>query len=82
MFGSRARGEARPESDLDLLVFADDARPHAQRASELYGILGDIMVSMDILVYQPDEIAGWRDVPQAFVTTAVREGSVLYENHG
>ena len=82
LFGSRARNDARLESDLDLLVIADDCRPHASRASELYGVLSDILVPMDILVYQPEEVAEWQNVPQAFVTTAVREGRLLYENHG
>ena len=34
---------------------------------------------MDILVYSPDEVQEWSQVRQAFVTTAVREGKVLYE---
>ena len=33
----------------------------------------------DILVWTPDEVAQWREVPNAFVTTAVQEGVVLYE---
>ncbi len=82
LFGSRARRDARPESDLDLLVVTKDARPRAARASELYGVLSDIPIAMDILVYQPDEILEWSNVPQAFVTTAVREGTLLYENYG
>ena len=82
LFGSRARHDARPESDLDLLVVAEDRRPRALRASELYGVLSDIPVAMDIVVYQSDEILEWSNVPQAFVTTAVREGMLLYENHG
>ena len=80
LFGIRARGDARPESDLDLLVVAEDTRSRTARASELYGILSDIPIAMDILVYQPAEIHEWSDVPQAFVTTAVREGRLLYEN--
>lgn len=82
LFGSRARGDARMDSDIDLLVVANDPQPRSLRASALYGILSDIPVPMDILVYRPEEIEEWRDVPQASVTTAVREGSVLYENHG
>ena len=82
LFGSRARGDSRGDSDIDLLVVADDPRPRSLRAPALYGVLSDILVPMDILVHRPDEIREWGDVPQAFVTTAVREGRVLYENPG
>ena len=37
---------------------------------------------MDILVYTPEEVEDWSAVPQAFVTTAVREGTILYEKQG
>jgi len=70
------------DSDIDLLVVADDPQPRSLRASTLYGVLSDILIPMDILVYRPEEIEEWRNVPQAFVTTAIREGSILYENHG
>jgi predicted nucleotidyltransferase len=79
LFGSRARGEARPTSDLDLLVIADSIEPRWRRAAPLYGALRDILVPMDILVYSPEEVREWSGVRQAFVTTAVREGRVLYE---
>jgi len=82
LFGSRARGDARLDSDIDLLVVADDPRPRSLRACALYGALSDILVPMDILVYSPGEVKEWRNVLQAFVTTAVREGKILYENHG
>ena len=80
LFGSRARGEARPDSDIDLLVIADSSKPRHQRAAPLYGAVSDILVAMDILVYTPREVEEWSKVSQAFVTTAVREGQVLYEN--
>ena len=79
LFGSRARGNARRHSDLDLLVIADSEQPRHCRAAPLYGALRDILVPMDILVYTPEEVEEWSRVPQAFVTTAVREGTVLYE---
>ena len=82
LFGSRARGDARPDSDLDLLVVTEDMRPRSQRACDLYTVLSDILLPMDILVYQPNEITAWGNVPHAFVTTAVREGILLYEDYG
>lgn len=80
LFGSRARGDVHPESDLDLLVIANSAEPRHCRSAPLYGVLSDILVPMDILVYSPEEVEAWSQVRQAFVTTAVREGRVLYEN--
>ena len=79
LFGSRGRDAARPTSDLDLLVVADSTEPRWKRSVPLNGALRDILVPMDILVYSPDEVQEWSGVPQAFVTTAVREGKVLYE---
>jgi hypothetical protein len=64
---------------MDLLVIADSDKPRHQRAAPLYGILSDIFVPMDIMVYSPEEVEEWREVRQAFVTTALREGEVLYE---
>jgi predicted nucleotidyltransferase len=80
LFGSRARDEARPESDIDLLVIAKSTLPRYRRAAPLYGALSDILISMDILVYSPEEVKEWSKVRQALVTTAIREGKVIYEN--
>jgi len=82
LFGSRARRDARSESDIDLLVIAESTQPRYRRAAPLYGALSDILAPMDILVYSPEEVQEWSQVPQAFVTTAIREGKVLYENQG
>ncbi len=79
LFGSRARGEGGNRSDLDILVIAESAEPRHRRSVPIYGALSDILVPMDIIVYTPAEVEEWSDVPQAFVTTAVREGTVLYE---
>ena len=79
LFGSRARGTGRLDSDIDLLVIARSEEPRYRRAAPLYGVLSDILTPMDILVYTPQEVEEWSEVPQAFVTTGVREGLVLYE---
>jgi predicted nucleotidyltransferase len=79
LFGSRAREAARPGSDYDLLVVKESNQPRYRRSVELYAKLADLPAEVDILVYTPEEIFEWSAVPQAFVTTAVREGKVLYE---
>ena len=82
LFGSRVRGTAHPASDIDLLVIAHSEQPRWRRAAPIYGALSDILAAMDILVYSPQEVEEWSEVAQAFVTTAVRQGTVLYEKQG
>ena len=79
LFGSRARGMARPKSDYDLLVILPSHQPRYRRASRFYTALADLPVEVEVLVYTPAEVQEWSVVPEAFVTTAVREGRVLYE---
>lgn len=79
LFGSRGRGRGRSQSDWDILVIADSKQPRHERAAPLYGALSDLREPVDILVYTPEEVEEWKDVPHALVTTATREGKVLYE---
>lgn len=79
LFGSRARGDHRPDSDVDLLVVKESDEPRYARSGKLYTALARLPVEVEILVYTPVEIAEWGGVRQAISTTAVREGVVLYE---
>jgi len=79
LFGSGARGEMQSTSDLDILVIAPSALPRYRRSVPLYLALSNILMPMDIVVYTPEEVDEWRNVRQVFVTTALREGRVLYE---
>jgi len=79
LFGSRARGDARPGSDYDLLVIRQSAEPRYRRAVPLYVALADLPVEVDVLVYTPEEVREWSAVSEAFVTTALRQGTLLYE---
>lgn len=79
LFGSRARGDAYADSDYDLLLVESSELPRYKRAARYRRALTGLAVAKDILVWTPEEIAEWRDVPNAFVTEAVQEGIVLYE---
>ena len=80
LFGSRARGEGGDRSDVDILVIVERSEePRHRRAVLLYRALAGLLVPKDILVYTEEEVEEWSGVPQAFITTALREGKVLYE---
>jgi len=82
LFGSRARGDARPDSDFDVLVIKESDEPRYRRDAPLYVALAGLEVPVDVMVYTPEEIHEWSEVPLAFITTAVREGKVVYEKQG
>ncbi len=79
LFGSRARGTPRRHSDYDILVVKRTRLPHHRRTIPVYRALCGLRVPVDVVMYTPGEVRDWRSVRQAFVTTAIREGKVLYE---
>jgi len=79
LFGSRARGDVRPDSDLDLLIIEHSELPRYRRAPRYLRALLGIFPAKDVVVWTPAEVEAWREVRTAFVTTALREGRTLYE---
>ncbi|NUM72881.1 nucleotidyltransferase domain-containing protein [candidate division KSB1 bacterium] len=79
LFGSYAKGKATQGSDLDLLIVKETATPRYKRGREVRKSLRGLKTSIDLLVYTPDEIERWRHVKNAFITTILRTGKVLYE---
>jgi predicted nucleotidyltransferase len=82
LFGSQARGTSRPDSDFDILVIKQSDEPRYRRSAPLYAALADLPVEVEVMVYTPEEVEEWSEVPQAFITTAVREGTTIYERRG
>ena len=78
VFGSRARGEGRPDSDVDLMVVADLSGSLAERARAVYRHLLDLPVSFDLVIYTPDEYERLRTWRTSVAGIADREGVVLH----
>ncbi len=83
LFGSRARGDERENSDIDLIVVeAEPFGPERSRHKELvrlYHALAGFRVPADVLVYSHEDIDYWRDTLNHVLARALREGKVLYE---
>ena len=79
LFGSHARGSAGEWSDIDLLVVMGDVTDKRQVAIEIRRSLGDLVVSKDIVVTTPDEIAQRGHIVGTVLHAAIREDRVLYE---
>jgi predicted nucleotidyltransferase len=79
LFGSHARGTAREDSDVDLMVVVrvDGSRRKLATAIDL--ALADRTLPLDLIVVTPEELERDRDQPGSIVRPALREGRVLYE---
>ena len=78
LFGSWARGERDPHSDIDLLIIQESTLPRPQRYAQVRRLFWGMGLPMDILVYTPEEFARYQSVPGSFTHTVAHEGRVLY----
>jgi uncharacterized protein len=79
LFGSHAKGTARSDSDLDLLIIEESDLPRYQRSGRYRGALCGVFPAKDIVVWTPQEVEEWKTVPNAFISTVLAEGKLLYK---
>ena len=83
LFGSYARGEAGPDSDLDFLVVEREPfGPMRSRLAEITRVrraLSTFRIAKDILVFSAEEFAHWMDSLNHIIARCAREGRLLYE---
>ncbi len=78
IFGSHARGEARDDSDLDLLVIETDVADRAAEMVRLRRALRPLRIPVDLLVYSRSDVERWGNQPGSALFWALREGKVMY----
>lgn len=82
LFGSAARGDDGPDSDLDFCVVVPDDTPAAKfRAGATCDVLADIVTAADVIPWRRTDFerrAAW--VNASLPATIVREGQLLYES--
>jgi predicted nucleotidyltransferase len=75
LFGARAGGEARADSDYELLVVLDDVPDRMAARVAVRRSFADIPVPADIVVASVDEIAGH---PSGVLYWALEQGRSVY----
>lgn len=78
LFGSHARGDAGPDSDVDLLVVMPVKRSRRNMAVKIGAALHDIRLPKDIIVTTPDDFKWRKEVIGTIERPAWLEGKVLY----
>ena len=78
LFGSHARGDAREDSDLDLLVIEPQVADRAREMVRLRRALRPLRIPVDVLVYSSEEVERWGHQPGTALFWAMREGRVVY----
>ena len=78
LFGSAARGEMGPDSDLDLLVV--EVGVHRRRlAQRIYRNLIGIGQAVDIVVATPEDLERYGNSIGLIYKPALTEGKIIYE---
>lgn len=80
LFGSYGRGDATPESDLDLFVVHDSQASNRDVRRHIEHLLWGRLFSVDLIVRRPEEIAqNLADQNPFYTHHLLGEGKVLYE---
>lgn len=82
LFGSRARGDNRPDSDVDLLVVLDDVRDRRAARVAIGSELAHMPLPKSILVATPEDVTHADETYGTALRTGLREGRVLYRRAG
>ena len=78
LFGSAARGDMGPNSDLDFLIIKAGA--HRQKLTDrIRRALRGVNAAVDLVVATPEDIERYRDSHPLVYKPALREGVVVYD---
>lgn len=78
LFGSRARGDSRDDSDVDLLVVTETKENPLTVAGELYIALSDRDFGLDLVVMTPQRLRAKRQGFDPFLREAIAQGRLLH----
>ncbi len=79
LFGSHAKGDDKPESDYDLLVFKRGVKKQRSLTQKIYLSFKDVGASIDIIVADLDKYEHLKTDPYLIYSEADRNGRMVYE---
>lgn len=77
LFGSHARGDAGPHSDLDFLVIEPEVPQRHAEMVRLRRALRGVSAPVDVLVYSQEQVERYRDMWGHVVRHALEEGRLV-----
>jgi len=80
LFGSAARGEMGPDSDLDVLVVMPDGAHWRETGQLIYRHLLGLGFATDVVVVTQSDIERYVSNPYMIISPALDEGKELYHD--
>lgn len=77
LFGSHARGQGHPDSDLDFLVVEPTVQARREEMVRLRDVLRPLRIPVDVLVTSAQTFRAWADTPGTVYYEAAHEGRVF-----
>jgi len=77
LFGSRARGDHRADSDVDFMVIEPGECARMAEAARLARVLRPFRVPADVVVVSRNTFEAWKNTPSSIYFEAARHGKVM-----
>jgi predicted nucleotidyltransferase len=78
LFGSAARDQMGPHSDVDILVVMPNGIQHRQTTRQIRRALADLEISKDVVVVTESDVRRFGSDPSLVIRPALAEGKELY----
>lgn len=78
LFGSRARGNNRPDSDYDIVIIYDGEKSKQDVKLEVYKLFDNWDFSMDLFVLSSDELERFKHVATTMAREVYENGVIVY----